>query len=181
MVIMNICPFSCKAERENELPRPLKPRCVREEPSYGFFKPHGVPLRTLEMIVLSVEELEALKLADIEGLYHEDAAERMEVSRPTFHRILKEARRKVAMALSDGKALGIEGGAYVLSGETRIFECIECGHSWEEPFGSGVRACEAACPQCGGAVARLGCQKGRLRGEAVMPHKGRGALTASGE
>lgn len=149
------------------MPRPRKPRCVREEPSYAFFKPHGVPLRALDVIVLSVEELEALKLADIDDLYQEEAAERMEVSRPTFHRILKEAHRKVATALSEGRALGIEGGSYVLAGEARIFECVVCGHAWEEPFGSGVRACEAECPECGGAVARLGCRKGRARGEAA--------------
>ncbi len=149
------------------MPRPRKPRCVRAEPSFGFFKPQGVPLRSLELITLSVEELEALKLADVEDLYHEDAAERMEISRPTFHRILKAARRKVVTALAEGKALGIEGGDYVLAGEARIFECIDCGNKWEEPFGSGVRACEAACPECGGAVARLGCRKGRARGEAA--------------
>ena len=142
------------------MPRPRKPRCVREEPAYGFFKPQGIPLRELEVVSLSVEEFEALRLADIEELYQEDAAERMEVSRPTFQRVLREAHRKVATALVEGKALGIEGGDYVLAGDTRIFECVECGHSWEEPFGSGVRACEAVCPQCGGAVTRHGCGRG---------------------
>lgn len=145
------------------MPRPIKPRCVKEEPAHGIFKPHGIPLGMLEVVSLSVEELEALRLADIEGLYQENAAERMEVSRPTFHRVLKEAHRKVASALVEGKALGIEGGHYVLAGETRVFECVECGHTWEEPFGSGVRACEAACPGCGGAVTRKGCGVGRAR------------------
>jgi predicted DNA-binding protein (UPF0251 family) len=120
-------------------------------------------LRELELVSLSVEEYEALRLADIEGLYQEEAAERMEVSRPTFHRILKEAHRKVATALVEGKALGIEGGDYVLAGDTRIFECVACGNTWEEPFGSGVRACEAVCPKCGGGVTRQGCGKGRAR------------------
>jgi len=158
------------------LPRPRKPRCVRDEPAYGFFKPQGIPLRELEVVRLSVEELEALRLADIEELYHEDAALRMEISRPTFHRVLKEAHRKVATALVDGKALGIEGGDYVLAGDTRIFECVACGHTWEEPFGSGVRACEAVCPKCGGAVTRKGCGRGRgarrgqgLRGQCGPP------------
>ncbi len=143
------------------MPRPRKLRCVREEPAFGFFKPHGVPLGALEIIGLGVEELEALRLADIEDLYHEEAAERMEISRPTFHRILKGARRKVAQALVEGKALGIKGGDYVLAGERRILQCVDCGHAWEEPFGSGVRACEAECPLCGGAVARYGCAEGR--------------------
>lgn len=143
------------------MPRPRKPRCVRDEPSFAFFKPQGIPLGILEVINLSVEELEALRLADIEGLYHEEAAERMEISRPTFHRVLKEAHRKVASALVEGRALGIEGGDYVLSAETRILECIKCGHLWEEPFGNGVRTCEAACPECGGTAARLGCDRGK--------------------
>lgn len=114
-------------------------------------------MRELESVVLTVEELEALRLSDLEGLYQEDAAERMDVSRQTFQRVLREARRKTAEALVMGKAVGIEGGDYVLAGDTRVFECLQCGHTWEEPFGSGVRACEAVCPECGGPVARLGC------------------------
>jgi predicted DNA-binding protein (UPF0251 family) len=136
---------------------------VRDEPAFAFFKPRGIPLRELEVVSLSVEELEALRLADIEELYHEDAALRMEISRSTFHRVLKGAHRKVATALVEGKALGIEGGDYILAGDTRIFECVECGHTWDEPFGSGVRACEAVCPKCGGAVTRKGCGRGRAR------------------
>jgi len=177
---MNICPFRVKTGRRGGLPRPVKPRCVREEPVHGIFKPHGVPLSMLEVVGLSVEELEAMRLADVEGLYHEDAAERMEVSRPTFHRILKEAHRKVAMALVEGKALGIEGGNYVLAGESRVFECVECGHTREEPFGSGVRACEASCTECGGAVTRQGCGVGRARRGRESTGK-RTALEASGE
>jgi uncharacterized protein len=162
------------------LPRPRKPRCVRDEPAYGFFKPQGIPLRELEVVRLSVEELEALSLADIEELYHEDAAVQMEVSRPTFHRILKEAHRKVAEALVEGKALGIEGGDYILAGDTRIFECVVCGHSWEEPFGSGMRACEAVCPKCGGGVRRKGCGRGRGARRGQGPRGRCGPPGASG-
>jgi predicted DNA-binding protein (UPF0251 family) len=122
-----------------------------------FFKPRGIPLRELEEERLSVEELEALKLADIEGLYQEDAAERMEVSRPTFQRVLKSARGKVARCLVEGKALGIEGGNYVLGGKGRTFECLSCEHRWEQPFGSGVRACETTCPECGQMTVRRAC------------------------
>ncbi|MFH1150790.1 MAG: DUF134 domain-containing protein [Actinomycetota bacterium] len=145
------------------MPRPRKPRCVRGEPAYGFFKPRGIPLKELEVVKLSVEELEALRLADIEELYHEDAALYMEVSRPTFHRILKGAHHKVAQALVEGKALGIEGGDYVLAGDTRIFECVKCGHTREEPFGTGARACESVCPECGGRVTRKACGGGLAR------------------
>jgi len=139
--------------------RPAKPRFVTEEPCVDFFKPRGIPLRELEEERLSVEELEALKLADIECLYQEDAAVRMEVSRQTFQRVLKSARGKVARCLVEGKALGIEGGNYVLAGEGRTFECLSCHHRWEEPFASGARACETVCPECGKMTVRRACSR----------------------
>lgn len=142
------------------MPRPRKPRFVGVEPRTGYFKPQGIPLRELESVVLSVEELEALRLIDNEGLYQEDAAERMGVSRQTFQRVLREARRKVTDALVNGKALGIEGGDYVLDGGNRTFECIDCGSRWEEPFGSGRRARDASCPDCDGQVRRVGQGRG---------------------
>jgi predicted DNA-binding protein (UPF0251 family)/predicted Fe-Mo cluster-binding NifX family protein len=74
------------------------------------FKPAGVPTRQLEEVVLSLDGFEAIRLVDLEGLYHEQAAERMRVSRATFGRILDSARRDVAQALIHGKVLRIEGG-----------------------------------------------------------------------
>lgn len=136
------------------MPRPRKPRFVLSEPGVRFFKPQGIPLRELENVSLSVEELEAMRLIDCEELYQEAAAERMEISRQTFQRVLREGRKKTTDALVNGKALGIEGGNYIISGRERIFECIDCGHSWDEPFGSGVRAREASCPECGGPIMR---------------------------
>lgn len=137
--------------------RPSKPRFVTGEPQVDYFKPRGIPMRDLEQERLSVEELEAIRLTDVEGLYQEDAAQRMEISRQTFQRLLSSAREKVARCLVEGKALGIEGGNYVLGGETRMLECSSCGHSWEEPFGTGVRACEAECPRCGECGVRRVC------------------------
>lgn len=152
------------------MPRPRRPRCVSQEPKYSMFKPGGIPVKDLELLNLTVYELEALRLADIEDLYHEDAALRMEVSRPTFHRILKEARRKVATCLVEGKALGIKGGNYVITGDIRILTCVTCKHEWEEPFGSGLRACEASCPECGGMVTRKGCKPGVHRKSGGAGH-----------
>lgn len=137
--------------------RPAKPRFVTGEPCVDFFKPRGIPMSELEEECLTVEELEAIKLTDIDGLYQEDSAERMEVSRPTFQRVLKSARGKVARCLVEGKALGIEGGNYLLSGEKRMFECLSCGSRWDSPYGSGVRACETACPKCGEMTVRRAC------------------------
>jgi predicted DNA-binding protein (UPF0251 family) len=73
-----------------------------------YFKPRGIPLVELEEVSVHLDELEAIRLADYEGLYHEDAAQKMKISRATFGRILDEARHKVAEAIMKGKALKIE-------------------------------------------------------------------------
>lgn len=75
-----------------------------------MFKPAGVPLRELEEVVMTLDEFEAVRLADLDGLYQEQAAEQMKVSRPTFSRVVESAHRKLADALVHGKALRIEGG-----------------------------------------------------------------------
>jgi predicted DNA-binding protein (UPF0251 family) len=77
-------------------------------------------MTVLEEVALSVDELEALRLADLEGLYHDGAAERMRVSRATFGRIVEAARRKVAEALVHGKALKIGGGVVAWAGTRRF-------------------------------------------------------------
>ena len=88
--------------------RPKKCRFVGCRPNANYFKPRGILLFQLEEVLLRLDELEALRLADYEGLYHEDAALKMKISRATFGRILDEARRKVANAIINGKALRIE-------------------------------------------------------------------------
>lgn len=90
--------------------RPKSCRMVGCRPDINYFKPRGVPASMLEEVVLTVDEFEAVRLADHEGLYQEEAAVRMNVSRPTFGRILYSAHRKIAEALLQGKALRIEGG-----------------------------------------------------------------------
>ena len=99
--------------------RPRKCRFVRLDPLADFYKPRGVPLRDLEVIELKREELEALSLADVRRLGHEEAATLMNVSRPTFSRILAQARRPVATALVTGAALQIRGGDFMHVGEAR--------------------------------------------------------------
>ena len=96
------------------MPRPCKCRRVERFPHAVFFKPAGIPLTELDELCLSVEGLEALRLADAEGLSMDDAAARMGVSRHTFGRILRQARRTVAEVLSRGVALRIDGGNYRL-------------------------------------------------------------------
>jgi predicted DNA-binding protein (UPF0251 family) len=127
------------------MPRRPCPRRVAAPPRCLCFKPAGVPLSHLEEVALSIDELEALRLADLEGLYQDDAAARMEVSRPTFARIVGASRRKVAEALVHGRALRIGGGPVAFAGQRR-FRCGDCRHEWSLPFGTGR---PEGCPACG--------------------------------
>ena len=95
---------------KNRPGRPLHCRRIGCDPDVLHFKPAGVPSRLLEQVRLSLDELEALRLADQEGKYHADAAADMGISRQTFGRIITAARRKVAEALITGKEILIEGG-----------------------------------------------------------------------
>ncbi len=124
-----------------------RPKCCRRiggEPPCRIFKPAGVPRVVLEEIILSMDEFEAIRLADLEGLYQEQAAARMNVSRQTFGRIIEEARGKVARVLVEGLALRIEGGAIEMA-EKRTFGCRQCQHKWSVGYGTGR---PAACPVC---------------------------------
>ena len=90
------------------MPRPKKYRCIKCKPDSNYFKPRGIPLVDLEEVLLTLDEIEAIRLADFEGLYHEAAAVKMKISRQTFGRILSGAHKKVAECLIKGKALKIE-------------------------------------------------------------------------
>lgn len=95
-----------------------EPRCrhVERMPFVQYFKPGGIPRASLQEVVLKVEELEAVRLKDLQGWEQEECAARMQVSRPTFQRILIDGRAKIADALVNGKAIIIEGGDYCLGG-----------------------------------------------------------------
>ena len=95
--------------------RPCCLRHVNHAPAAVYFKPAGVPACTLEQVTLTLDEVETLRLADLQGLYQAPAAAQMKISRPTFARIIEVARRKVAEALIGGKALRIEGGPVALN------------------------------------------------------------------
>ncbi len=87
--------------------RPIKPRRVIFDPNITYFKPRAVPLSILEEVDLDVDELEALRLCDLEGLSQVMAAKKMKISQSTLGRILTSARKKVAEALIKGKAIKI--------------------------------------------------------------------------
>ena len=92
------------------MPRPCRYRRIRCSPDTNYFKPRGIPLDSLEEVNLTLDELEAIRLADLEGLYQEDAARKMNISRQTFGNIINSAHRKIADVLLNAKALKIEGG-----------------------------------------------------------------------
>ncbi|MGD0090546.1 MAG: DUF134 domain-containing protein [Planctomycetota bacterium] len=151
--------------------RPTCCRLVANAPGCTFFKPRGVPLCELEVVTLGLDELEALRLADLEGLYQEEAATKMKVSRPTFARIIETARRKAAEALVKGKALKLEGGNVILHGSRR-FRCAACQHTWGGQHGKGR---PAACPKCESRNLRraetdCGCARQRGMGRGRQGH-----------
>ncbi len=94
------------------MPRPRRCRRVMGEPAVNYFKPAGIPIMQLEEVVLTVDEFESLRLKDLEEIDQEKAAEKMNISQPTFHRLIKSARKKIADALVNSKAIKIEGGPY---------------------------------------------------------------------
>lgn len=100
------------------MPRPPIERRIGHCAPVTYFKPQGIPLRLLEAVELAADELEALRLADFEELYQEQAAEKMGVSRQTFGLIIARAHKKVAEALTQGKAIRVAGGAELPLPET---------------------------------------------------------------
>ena len=100
-------------------------------------------MSTLEEVRLGLDELEAVRMADLEGLYQEEAAEKMGVSRQTFGNIVESARKKIADALVNSKALVMEGGRITVA--AREFMCRACANAWTVPFGEHR---PDACPKC---------------------------------
>lgn len=138
-----------------------RPQCCRRvagRPVASVFHPAGIPVRELDGIVLALDEFEAIRLADLEGLYQEQAAERMSVSRPTFGRILAAAHRKVAEALAHGKALKIEGGTIRMErlGSLRC-GCPRCRRTGDV-VGAGEKSApmDAEAPPCRRMRRRMG-------------------------
>ncbi len=109
-------------------------------PPMEGYKPFGVPMRELESVVMAIEEYEALRLADYENLTHEEAAKVMNISRPTFTRLYDKARKNVAKAFAEGKAILICGGTFVSA--DYWYRCNSC----HETIVSGTP--EEICNKC---------------------------------
>ncbi|MFC2000946.1 DUF134 domain-containing protein [Chloroflexota bacterium] len=127
------------------MPRPPKCRRVAFLPDVTYFKPAGIPLRILDEVQLSVEEAEAIRLKDLEGLDQEEGAGRMNISRPTFQRVLASGRQKIADALLNGKAIRIGGGSFEMAFSR--FKCLN-EHEWEVPFETMISTPPQLCPEC---------------------------------
>ena len=150
------------------MPRPRIPRRVWGEPHVTYFKPAGVMMRQLQQVVLTVDEFEAMRLKDYEGMEQVGAAQKMKISQPTFQRLLLSVRRKVADAVVNGKAIRIEGGNYkiarggFMNGRGRmggfaagpLGECVcpKCKH--KVPHERGVPCYRMKCPKCGASMTR---------------------------
>ena len=106
------------------MPNRRRNRRIAMLPPMEGYKPFGIPMRELESIVLLYEEFEAIRLTDYENLNQEEAAERMNISRPTFTRIYEKARKNIAKAFIEGKAIIMQGGTYVT--EDYWYKCHEC-------------------------------------------------------
>lgn len=125
--------------------RPRCPRRIEAEPVVSYFKPRGVPLKELSVVTLSVEELEVVRLSDLEGLNQEEAAQRMGISRRTLWEDLQNARQKIAEALIEGKAIEITGGNYIMI-KQEMYTCSECKTYWQAAIDTDD---QKRCPQCG--------------------------------
>ncbi|WP_238881812.1 DUF134 domain-containing protein [Clostridium sp. YIM B02551] len=123
--------------------RPTKFRNVEFFPKDTYFIPIGKPKCQIEEVVLKVEELEAMRLKDIEELKQEECAEKMQVSRQTFQNIIDSARKKVAIALTEGKAINISGGNYTTN--FCKFKCLDCDADYDINYEQDKRV----CPKCG--------------------------------
>lgn len=123
--------------------RPIKCRRVDFFPDHNYFVPVGVSKCKLEDMELKVEELEAMRLKDIENLNQDECAKRMEISRQTFQNVIDSARKKVAIALTEGKAIHISGGQYTT--HHCKFSCNQC----DTVYGINYQQDRSVCPQCG--------------------------------
>ncbi len=123
--------------------RPIKVRRVEFFPENNYFVPWGKPKCEIEEIEIKVEELEGIRLKDIEGLNQEECAAKMKVSRQTFQNIIDSARKKVAIALTEGKAIRITGGSYTTN-QCKL-KCMECKTVYEINYEQD----RLVCPGCG--------------------------------
>ncbi|MBN2890489.1 MAG: DUF134 domain-containing protein [Bacteroidales bacterium] len=122
--------------------RKEKNRIVHQPPLYSEFKPAGVAARFLNQIELSLDEYEALRLADYEGMSQDEASFEMDISRPTFTRLIEKARKKMVEFIVTGKKLKIVDGN--IHFKNNVFKCLDC----EQMFVMQINETVSLCPSC---------------------------------
>jgi uncharacterized protein len=123
--------------------RPKTARKMVSPPKFKGFKPYGYYAKEEEPLTMLFEEYEAIRLCDYELLHQAEAAEFMGISRPTLTRIYESARRKVAKAFAEARAIAIEGGKVFFDNEW--FRCKNCGAHFNNP---GSKKKLKNCPVC---------------------------------
>lgn len=133
------------------MPRPRLRRRVWFQPNVTYFKPAGIRMVDLEETILTVDEFEAVRLKDFLNLEQEKAAKKMNISQPTFHRLVLSARKKIAEALVNGKAIRIEGGNFkmVQPIQRGMGRGMRAGRSMGRGRSFGGSASSCICPACG--------------------------------
>jgi len=124
------------------MPRPKNNRIVHEPPIFTEFKPAGVPATGLKQVLLSLDEFEAMRLADFIGMSHEEAADEMGISRSTFSRLIEKSRKKIAEFIFQGRLLTIDGGNVHF--RKNIIQCSDCGYM----FKINIDTPMTECPEC---------------------------------
>jgi len=131
------------------MPRQRKPRQVSFKPAVTYFKPRGVALSSLKEVNLTLDELEAVRLADLEGEDQVKAAQKMKISQSTFQRILTKARQKIAGALVNGQAISVKGGDYIMAPRGRGLGRGRGRGRMGGPFAAGPGGfCVCTNPEC---------------------------------
>jgi predicted DNA-binding protein (UPF0251 family) len=157
------------------MPRPRRIRRVFFEPRTDYFKPAGIPLMHLEDNIITRDELEAIRLIDYEKIEQGKAGKKMKISQPTLSRLLASARKKIADALINSKAIKIQGGVFEMvmprggrfrapagggrgrmggfaAGPAGFCVCPKCKH--KESHRIGVPCYNRKCPKCGTRMTR---------------------------
>jgi len=158
--------------------RPRRLRTIFFQPDITYFKPVGVPMIHLKEVMLSFDELEAIRLMDSEGLSQVQVAKRMKISQSTLSRLLKEGRKKLADAIIRGNAIKIQGGNFKMvqptgrglgmgrgrgfggggrmgrfvAGPSGNCVCPKCGY--KEAHQTGVPCYQKKCPKCQSPMTR---------------------------
>jgi len=155
--------------RNSCMARPPKKRYVKHRLSYRDFGPLDIEIDRSDdskTVSITIDQLEAMRLADLEGMSHNDAADIMKVSRQTFGRIIEQARQSVTLALVNGKILNVESDDNIEFIEREV-KCIECGCEWIQSAADdkiddcGKQLEPVVCESCGSSevIKRTRCGK----------------------